>query len=136
MEQAAEPGGLASNPFQEVGNLVDNSKFWFATLIISSPFILALFYAGFATANKDFDSVSSIFGLVLIGLSSIMNIIVFVTINNRLKRNNSTFPLRLWTASFILLLVGVLVISFSYKNMYTCNLITFKGDTTMVPSPQ
>jgi hypothetical protein len=136
MEGQGTIGEFGSNPLRPSEGFLDNSKFWLSTFVISIPFILALFYAGLTTASKSADSITSMVGLILVGLSTVLNIIVFVTINYRLRKNINTFPLQIWTASFVVLLLGVIVVSSSYKNVYTCSLNTSKVDNTPTnPSP-
>jgi len=102
------------------GGIFSNNKVLFSVFITSIPFLLGLLYAGFATTNSNELSTA---GLIVIIFSTVLNLIVFVQINNRLKSGVGNYPLLLWTASFLFLLLGIIIVSFSYKNMYTCSII-------------
>ncbi|MCP4485437.1 MAG: hypothetical protein GY932_08100 [Arcobacter sp.] len=108
------------------GDILSKSKVWLSVFITSVPFLLGLLYAGFATTNNN---EASTLGLSVISLSTVLNIIVFVQINNRLNSGTQNYPLLLWTASFLFLLLGIIIVSFSYKNIYTCSIIN-KEETT------
>jgi len=100
-------------------NFLGAGKVLFSVFIVSIPFLFGLLYAGFATANKNG---LSTFGLVTIIFSTVLSLIVFVQINNRLKSGVGNYPLLLWTASFLFLLLGIILVSFSYENIYTCSI--------------
>lgn len=105
--------------------ILRSSKDWFSAFITSTPFLLGLIYAGFATTNNNEASTA---GIIVISLSAVLNIIVFVQINNRLQSGKGNYPLLLWTASFLFLLLGIILVSFSYKNIYSCSIIN-KSET-------
>ena len=114
------------------GDILSNSKVFLSVFITSLPFLLGLLYAGFATTNNN---ELSTFGLIIIIFSTVLSLIVFVQINNRLKSGEGNYPLLLWTASFLFLLLGIIIVSFSYKNIYTCSINKSENKNKNSPKP-